>query len=735
MHKNLQKVLKRTFQASKGLDRATISDIIKQARDGANCLITIPDGPQSMSLVVDIAHKFISADECLWYVVPSNALSPFKTYWLEGGIGSEFLSVRCLWRIDDANTNIVIWSAEILRDNLLEILSTEKQSLPKLVILEDFEYLGETNIGLQLEEIVLRLPGSISILAIMPFVRNTQEILSWLEKVRNRPCRLVKIGIPENRNVLAFLTPEWDLIPLLSKKKVANRVKQFLKNKPATSAITSHRFVQPLLSLIRQEKMTPALIFMSSEKECEEAWKNCPDVGGEAGKVITSPQIAAIFERHPILKDRKKVLNVLCKRAGSLHSARDPAWCEMIELFLALNHIDVAFTTIDFAQALITGVNTVVLTTSLVHIINTRQMRPATKREMYQVWKLVRNQGIDNLGCTIVVNTRDMNVVHLKDLYDASPDTILSQFRCNYQTVLGLSAIGKMNPNEALNYSFFAAQKQPEDTSRLNELLNELQEKIPECACNSPLAAIAVIDIYRQLKIQLDKTAVAMKKGKAKTKEKFATLQLEISQLPCEKCVHQQDCQKMGYRKIKTIVDEYHSLRHKLEKTSSILEIDFKDCNVPLIKLGFIDSDQRLTNKGLIALRTGLDLPQLVTECVHLGVIPLDDSSLSSAIVAGFVEHFDSDRPQLVEDFIEQPLRDGYAKIDEVIKPLKDQLLRLGLFIPGPFLEQSAVMLAWENGVNQDTILEKARISSGCLTRLVLKGKYLKRQLMDRGGI
>lgn len=709
------------------MDEIPVYEVIEQVRAGANSLLTMPEGPERMSLIVDIAHEFISAGKSLWYIVHSEALSPFRVFWLEGGIGTGFASVRSLWRVDDVSRSIIIWSLDMLRDNLFDIFSRGKESPPDLLVLGNFEYLGEPNIGSQLEEVVLRLPQEIPILAVMPPARNTEEILSWLEKVRKRPCRLIEAGVQEDRSVLAFVTPEWNLIPLLNKKRIATRVKRLL-TKSGRRPAASSKFVQPLLSLIRKEEMTPSLVFMSSEKDCEKAVRICPDVKGEVGKVITSPQIAALFDRHPILKDRNEVLSVLSKRAGSLHSGHHPAWCEMIEIFLTLNHIDIAFTTISFAQMLMTGVKSVVLTTSQVQTNN--RMRPATKRELDQVWKLLRRQGTDDVGCIMVANTDDIDVVHVKDLRDPRPNFVLSQLKCSCQTVLGLSAIDNMNPIDALNCSFFAAQKQPEDTCRLNEVLDELHEKIQESACNSPRAAIALMDIYHQSKIQLDRAELTIKKGGVKTEREVAELQSRISQLPCEKCVHQQDCQKMRYRKIRAIVKEYHNLRLRLKESSSILEVDFKDYSVPITELEFINANQELTNKGLMALRTGLEFPQPVVECMQKGVIPLDDSALSSAIVAGFVECCDRDRPQLVEDFIEQSLQDAYANIEEVLKPLKDHLLRLGVLVPGPFLAQSAVTLAWEKGKNPNTIQGKAGISMGSLMRLIYKGRYLKRQLM-----
>ncbi len=709
-------------------------DIFGYIQQGTNCLLTVPDGTERMSLVVDIAHEFISKGRHLWDVVHPNALSPYRVFWLEGAIDPEFLSVRSLWRTDNAIKNVTIWSVDILRDNLPDVLSSEQQNQPDLLILENLECLGEPDIGSQLEEIILRLPKSIPILALMSLVPNIQDILSWLEKVCQRPCRWIKTKSHGDESVLAFLTPERSLIPLCTKRKVATKVKRYLKENRPMPTVAHSKFVQPLLSMLQKEKMTPTIIFMSSDRECDKAVSSSSAVKAESGNVLTSPQIAALFERHPMLKDREDILAVLSRRAGSLHSAHHPDWCEMIEVFLSMNHIDAVFSTIDAAQTLMTGVKSIVLTTSQVDTHDSNKRRQITKRDLSHVLKLLGKQDVDDLGCIVFVNTRDMDIVRVKELLTSKPDPILSQFQCNCQTLLGLHATDKTNPDELLSYSLLADQKRNADNIRLNELLIELKEKIPESNCSSPRAAIALMDIYSRLKMQIDKTKVTIKKDKniidrEKAEKIIAELQVLISQLPCESCVHQQECQKMKYRKIRTIVNEYYDILHTFKNNHPFIDIDFNDYKLLLTDFKFIDANQRPTDRGLLALRTGLKFPQLVVESVQKGMIPLDDSALSSALVAGFVELSAWERPQLIDDFIDQPLIDAYTRINEVIIPAKDRLLRSGFFMEAPILAQSAAMLAWKKGIDMDTLAAQVKVSLGSLARLIQKEKYLKRQL------
>ena len=172
--------------------------------------------------------------------------------------------------------------------------------------------------------------------------------------------------------------------------------------------------------------------------------------------------------------------------------------------------------------------------------------------------------------------------------------------------------------------------------------------------------------------MQIDKAEVTIKKDKNKTDREeaekiIAELQILISQLPCESCVHQQECQKMKYRKIRTIVNEYYDILHTFKNNPPFIDIDFNDYKLLLTDFKFIDANQRPTDSGLLALRTGLKFPQLVVESVQKGMIPLDVSALSSALVSGFVELSAWERPQLVDDFIDQPLLDAYTRINEVI--------------------------------------------------------------------
>ncbi len=638
-----------------------------------------------------------------------------------------------LWRRDEERTGTVFWSVEVLRDHLMDLRPGGNLSPPDLVILDDAECLGDPETGPIVEELLLRLPSDVPVLVLMAPAPNAREIQSWLEVVRDRPCRLLEregLTLPP---VPALLGSNGELLPLLDRKRVANKAKQLLKSSRPQKA-DSKSFVRNTLHLLRTQGFMPALVFLSCIQECGMAVEACPSANkSRKTDSLSTLQVATVLKQYPFLHEHPQLSQVLANRVASFSTLQHPAWRTLIEALLAEGYLDCVFATPGEAQEIVTRVRALVLTTS--QTPEEEATRPLYKDEMDRIARLTVRRGAEP-GCLIVTHTENVDIVHIKDLLVSPPDPITSQFQCNASAVLGLTARDPFEPLVALRKTLTAYQHHGADGSRLEEVLDGLWAELPEAACPSPWAVMALKDLRLELELRITQATAARDHvrrswSKHLARERFRTLEWMLSRLPCERCTHQRRCHRrhQGPRKLWALMGEYYELHRQLEGNAAVLTQEFQYYRDCLQALGLIDEDLELTRAGMIALGVGIAAPQLLALCVERGVLPLHDPYLAAPVVGGFVNCPEQNRPQQVDEFLSQDLVDTYQHITELVLSLKEQMLRWGIVTVGPVLTQAEAVMAWNLGGEVDSIAAKTGISVDAMIRLIDEMNYFLERL------
>ena len=698
-----------------------------QVEKGENCLALVDEGPYQMSVMVDLLRECISAGKRIWVVVSSLTFSPFKLFWISSGLGNAPLSVRCRFENVESDGVTTLWSVDLLRNNLDAACAQDLPTLPDILVVENMEMLGEPDSGPALEQVLIGLPLSIPVVAFMAPMANREEILAWFSKVRDRRCGEVGEKLDENSLVPAFLTPDYDLVPLLQKKKIATKVKRVLKENPPIKDTASKSFIQPLVELLKQENLTPTLIVMPSEAACERAVQNYPKNRGDIREIFSSPRISAMFDRYPVLKDRKRVAAALSRQVGAIHSKNHPVWSEMIEVLLALKQMDAVFTTLYDAQAISARVKSVVLTTSQLSLPGQDHGRPLLHGEFRRICQLTASMDdAETAGCLILVHGVHMDMLHIKDQHVKSLSAVRSQFKCDVRATLALAGTNRGELKDLLDMTLWAAQMKPGDISRLDDLIIALGELIPEARCGSARTALALILRHQQIMIELDQTNMKLSQLSNPTelnvaRETMEMLKSAIPHFPCHACVHQETCQQLRYKKIREIANAYHDMRHQMKHSASILDVDLAEETGLLTTMGLLDASLKLTSKGKIALQSGCRFPFYVAECLSSRNGSPWGEDLLTAVLAGFVESDPGEMPLLLDDFVDDPLRLVYHWMDNCIEPVKKQLIQNGVVAPGPALAQSAVVRALEKEVPMESVAARSGVSVGVLMRLVQK--------------
>ncbi|MBF0467595.1 MAG: hypothetical protein HQK61_01700 [Desulfamplus sp.] len=731
MDKSLKKILKKSDNIAEQQVLLKPSAIMDNLRNNKNCLVIMNDGAYKTSLLTNLVHKYVSSDKKIWIAFSPVTFSPFKLYGIRAGLGSESLSVKSRFEYVESNSAVTLWSVDFLRDSIDAICSSDIKTLPDVLLLENLDMLGDEYAGPCLEQVILGLPLAIPVVAFIPPVANHREILDWLMKTRDGSWGELKT-VSDDRQVMAYFTPEHDLIPLLQKKKIATKVKNSLKENRPVKYPASRSFVKPLVDKLKQESLIPALIIMPSEELCDQAVQNCPKTRESVSEILSNPKITAMFNRYPVLKDRDKVVAALYSQVGALHSDNHPAWSEMIELLLSLNLIDVVFSTMYDAQAISTRVKSVVFTTSKVIVPGQTQPRDVSSIEFKRICQLADPaESKDIEGCLVFVNGEHIDVALLKDmLVIHSLSAVKSGFKCDIQAILALAGSTTRGGQNSVMMSLRAGQKKFRDTAPLVEKQCQLEELIPQARCGSSRNALKFIQKTEQFKFGIDQCNIKIDTTRktnelSAVKKQIAMLKSALSIFPCNECTHKRDCQELNYKKIRVIFNQYNEMIHEMKQSASALEVDFADKTELLENIGLLDSGLKLTSKGKIALQSGCSAPFYLAELIwHKKDFPWA-AELTMPVLAGFIEINQRVTPFSVDEFADEPLQSAYQWVDQCIDPTRKELYLNGVVIPGPSFAQSALVRALENGIRIEKASESTGMAIGAIIGLLQETRSL----------
>ncbi|SLM33053.1 hypothetical protein MTBBW1_850041 [Desulfamplus magnetovallimortis] len=758
MDKALEKLLKKSDNIAHEKALPQASGIMDELHKRKNCLITMNDGAYKMGLLTNILDRYIKEERTIWLAFSPLTFSQFRIHGIMAGLRSGSMSVRTGFTDIDGNSPATLWSMDILRNSIHDVCSkkmerihpigeTETPSpdreempgsysieinkLPDLLVIDNLDMLDEQSMGTCLEQILIGLPSEIPIVAFISPLPNYGEILDWLKTVREGTWGEL-VSDADSNTVMAYLTPEYDLVPLLQKKKIASRVKRTLKENRPIKYPASKAFIKPLMETLKQDNLTPAIIIMPSAELCDQAVQSCPKTRDNVNQMLSNPQITAMFDRYPELKDRSKVVSALYRQVGAFHWGNHPAWSEMVEMLLSLNLIDAVFSTMYDARAMGTRVKSVIFTTSLMMAPGETQGEQVSGIDFKKICQLADSMNKeDDQGCIILANGKDMDLLHLKDIHLLpSLGAIKSSFKCNTQSILGLAGITARGIKESLMMSLWVKQNPFKDVAPLIEKHAELAELVPQAMCGGPRNALKFIQRTEQLKFELDQCDLKIESVKKSSelhaaKKQHSNIRLALESFPCNGCAHKGDCQEQRYKKIREILNQYNDTLHQMKGSSSILEFHMTDNIQFLQDIEFLDYNLELTQKGKIALQTGCSNPFYITELILRQENFPWPSEFTIPVMAGFIELTKGEVPILVDEFADEELHKAYQWMDSCMEPVKKSLFSHGVIPSEPSFAQSAVVRALENGIRVEAAAESAKISVGTIIRLTEKTRTM----------
>ena len=203
-----------------------------------------------------------------------------------------------------------------------------------------------------------------------------------------------------------------------------------------------------LVATLRQRNLTPAIIFLTSRRACDEAMQSfersqvtLPKAQQEQiARVLTqvTEQFPSIAE-HPLIETVQRI-GVAAHHAGHL-----PSWKIAVEELMRTGSLDAVFATTTLAAGVDFPARTVVVTQSSIR--KARDFTDLTASEIQQLARRAGPRGKDLVGFAVITPSPYIDLTVLTKGLTRQPEAIHSQFVISYPMVLNLL---KAHPREQI---------------------------------------------------------------------------------------------------------------------------------------------------------------------------------------------------------------------------------------------------------------------------------------------
>lgn len=196
------------------------------------------------------------------YTTPVKSLSNDKVRELRSLFGADNVGIATGDIKENLNAPIVVATLESYRNSLL---GTEPDLGRTLVVFDEYHYLQDPGRGSAWEEALILTPPNSQVLLLSASVANAEEIADWLQKLRNKPCQVVRTT---HRPV-----PLANLVRFQGEWILADQLPQKIFTRPAPTG-RPDRAPQPedlalLAKSIVATELTPCIMYAGRRIACE----------------------------------------------------------------------------------------------------------------------------------------------------------------------------------------------------------------------------------------------------------------------------------------------------------------------------------------------------------------------------------------------------------------------------------------------------------------------------------
>jgi len=458
-----------------------------------DCLVSVPTGAGKTWIAEEAIARIRKKGGKAWYASPLKALTNSKYIEFAERFSPEEVGILTGDRKENADAPIITGTTEILRNQLYDAMHKGIDLAADLVILDEAHFLGDEDRGVVWEEIMIYLPVRVHLLLLSATIRNAGQVADWLESIRSKKCIVVEETARPVPLFPIFFHPSGRLLPFISTKGMDKKVKAYV-NSQNPPLLAPPRRLPPfgeIIRVLRKYDLLPAIFFLKSRADCDQALERCVDGPGRNKKDRAGliERIDELIEGHPHLSGHRQVQHLKNAAVAAHHSGQLPAWKLFVEHLMTEGLLDVVFATSTVAAGVNFPARSIVFLNS--DRYNGREFVPLNATEFHQMTGRAGRRGKDRIGFAVAIPGKFMALRLVAELCTSPPEDVQSRIRIDFSMVLNLLLSHTPNEIKALFQRSFAtylnmANQERGLDRRLKEAGRALTELLPEALCAGP---------------------------------------------------------------------------------------------------------------------------------------------------------------------------------------------------------------------------------------------------------
>ncbi|MDY6792925.1 MAG: DEAD/DEAH box helicase [Thermodesulfobacteriota bacterium] len=414
--------------------------------ESADCLVTAPTGSGKTWIARQAMARIYEKGQKAWYASPLKALSNAKYNEFSSFFGSGNVGILTGDRKENPDAPVIVGTTEILRNQLYDAMHDGKSLSVDLVILDEAHFLGDEDRGVVWEEIMIYLPPRISLLLLSATIGNAKQIAGWLNHMRSNKCIVVEeINRPVPLCPL-FLHPSGMLFPFLAgkelkgKKRIHPKVVEYLNVRHPPLFAPPRRLppFDDILRVLKKYNLLPAIFFLKSRADCDRALDLCMKnrSSGSEQETRLAERIEKLTLQRSHIANHRQRWHLEHLAVAAHHSGQLPAWKLVVETLMTEGLLNAVFATSTVAAGVNFPARTVVFLNS--DRFNGVEFKPLSPTEFHQMTGRAGRRGMDNIGFTVAIPGRFMDLRLVAKLVTSMPSDVISQIKINFSMVLNL---------------------------------------------------------------------------------------------------------------------------------------------------------------------------------------------------------------------------------------------------------------------------------------------------------
>ena len=234
-----------------------------------------------------------------------------------------------------------------------------------------------------------------------------------------------------------------------------------------------------LIEALRQKHLTPAIVFLTSRRACDEAMESfdhtrsfLPPVRQDAiGNVLRQ-----VIDQYPSIAEHPLIPTVQRIGVAAHHAGHLPSWKIAVEELMRHGCLDAVFATTTLAAGVDFPARTVVITQSSIR--KARDFTDLTIGEVQQVAGRAGRRGKDLVGFAIVTPSPYIDLGVITKGLTGQPEAINSQFVISYPMVLNLLKAHPLDQMQAILAKSFAQFQLNQRAEVLERKLDEIHRQL-----------------------------------------------------------------------------------------------------------------------------------------------------------------------------------------------------------------------------------------------------------------